>query len=226
MKKFNENGTVGLDIYKILKNPTRRKIIEIAMRNKEICNSTLAKLLNVTRSSITYHLKILENIGIIKLVREEDCGRGIKKKYYKLNDEYFNKYAKEESAIPLLFEIYKRLKEKFTDQELYKIGFDIGYEIYAKKVQSSELDKILEEISRIFNKEGVGVSEVINNKFRMYNCYSCSIIESATKLPRTSCIIEKGFIAGVLSKKLNKEVVIHTVKCRKVGDNYCEFEVL
>ncbi len=215
-----------MDIYKLLKNPTRRKIIEIAMRNKEICNSTLAKLLNVTRSSITYHLKILENIGIIKLIREEDCGRGIKKKYYKLNDEFFNKYTKEEGSAPLLFEIYKRLKEKFSSQELYKIGFDIGYEIYAKRVQSNDLSKILEEISKIFNKEGFGVSEVINNRFRMYSCYSCSMIEQATKSPRTSCNIEKGFIAGILTRKLNREVVIQTVRCRKVGDDYCEFDII
>ncbi len=214
-----------IDIYKLLKNPTRRKIIEIAMKNKEVCNSTLAKLLNVTRSSITYHLKILENVGIIKFIREEDCGRGIKKKYYKLNEKFFNRHPKEIPA-PLLFEIYKRLKEKFSDEELYKIGFEIGYNTYADKIQSNELTKILEEISKIFNREGFGISEVIDSKFRMYSCYSCSLIESTVKSHKISCNLERGLIVGILTKKLGREVTIQTLKCRKEGDDYCEFEIV
>ncbi|MCD6409309.1 MAG: hypothetical protein J7L98_03060 [Candidatus Verstraetearchaeota archaeon] len=43
--------------------------------------------------------------------------------------------------------------------------------------------------------------------------------------PRMGCIFTRGYLAGMVSTYFEKQVEVSEVKCRAVGDDYCEFRV-
>ena len=56
-------------IFKALSDPTRLKIIEL-LENKEICACEFAPLTKKAQPTVSQHLKILENAGIIASRKE------------------------------------------------------------------------------------------------------------------------------------------------------------
>jgi ArsR family transcriptional regulator len=54
---------------KALSDPTRLRIVEL-LRNGEICACKFVSLTNKSQPTVSQHLKILENAGILKSRRE------------------------------------------------------------------------------------------------------------------------------------------------------------
>ncbi|MHA1490511.1 MAG: ArsR/SmtB family transcription factor [Promethearchaeota archaeon] len=83
----DKKNPVLVKFFNALGNGTRLKILKI-LNDKDYCVCELEAILDMSQSSISHHLKILENIGLI---------RGIKKGYfthYELIIEEFQKYLK------------------------------------------------------------------------------------------------------------------------------------
>jgi len=81
------NGTNGMDLTKIITmNPIRSAIVGLLIMYKELSYTELSKKLGRSKSTIHPHLKKLEDIGVIRVSREEPRG-GTPAKYYEYNQE-------------------------------------------------------------------------------------------------------------------------------------------
>jgi DNA-binding transcriptional ArsR family regulator len=75
--------TVGAlaDIFKVLGDPTRVRILDVLSRGEE-CVCRLANLLGLTESAVSHQLRLLRNTRIVRARRD---GRQI---YYSLDDRH------------------------------------------------------------------------------------------------------------------------------------------
>ena len=69
------------NFYKIMGDPTRCKII-YALQQSELCVCDLAKILSMTKSSISHQLSKMRSHGVVK------CRRSGKEVYYSLDDAH------------------------------------------------------------------------------------------------------------------------------------------
>lgn len=70
------------DVFKALSDKTRRKILEL-LKEKDMTAGDIAEYFNITKASISHHLSILKQAG---LVSDERDGQFI---YYSLNTSVF-----------------------------------------------------------------------------------------------------------------------------------------
>lgn len=70
------------DVFKALSDKTRRKILEL-LKEKDMTAGDIAEYFNITKASISHHLSILKQAG---LVSDERKGQFI---YYSLNTSVF-----------------------------------------------------------------------------------------------------------------------------------------
>ncbi len=76
------------ETFKALSDPTRTKII-YSLSLKELCVCDLAKLVNLSISAVSHHLRILRNLKLVKFRKE---GRVV---YYSLDDEHIHNLFQE-----------------------------------------------------------------------------------------------------------------------------------
>ncbi|QSQ07750.1 Transcriptional repressor SmtB [Koleobacter methoxysyntrophicus] len=69
------------DIFKVLGDPTRMRIID-ALSHRELCVCDIAELLNMTPSAISHQLRILRNTRLVKYRKE---GKSV---FYSLDDDH------------------------------------------------------------------------------------------------------------------------------------------
>lgn len=84
-----------LKVFKALSNDNRLKIIEL-LDNEYLCACKLLEELNVSQSTISHHMKILEEANLVQSVKDG------KWKHYSINAETFNSlknyFARENNA--------------------------------------------------------------------------------------------------------------------------------
>jgi DNA-binding transcriptional ArsR family regulator len=81
-------------------HPTRMVLLQLLAKEKRTISS-VAKELNVHPANLTHHFKLLEKVGLIRLVEKKDNGKNLEKYYraiaynfeVKENDEAINKKA-------------------------------------------------------------------------------------------------------------------------------------
>jgi predicted transcriptional regulator len=87
MTESKNNDTNGMSLTKIINmNPIRASILTLLIMYPELSYTELSKKLGRSKSTIHPHLKKLEDIGVIRVSREERRG-GTPAKYYVYNRE-------------------------------------------------------------------------------------------------------------------------------------------
>ncbi len=87
MTESQNNNTNGMSLTKIISmNPIRGHIIALLIMYQELSYTELSKKMGRSKSTIHPHLKKLEEIGVIRVSREEPRG-GTPAKYYVYNRE-------------------------------------------------------------------------------------------------------------------------------------------
>ena len=111
---------------------------------------------------------------------------------------------------------------------VYLLGFKLG-RLAGEKYKTDEIteDFIIEDILS-FQAFGWGVPEIMELKLskprirlRFYELFECPSLRERTKNP--CCHFFRGYLAGLFSKFLNKNLSVKEVKCTAMGDPYCEF---
>lgn len=69
------------DIFKILADPTRARIV-FALSQVELCVCDLAALVGISISAVSHQLRLLRNLGLVKFRKEGRLA------YYTLSDEH------------------------------------------------------------------------------------------------------------------------------------------
>jgi DNA-binding transcriptional ArsR family regulator len=122
MSSHNSEGkhSIRIEVLKLMDNITRLRIILTILIFKKISLTKLSELLGRAKSTITHHIKKLENLGVIKSTRKESRG-SIDAKVYELIPGFLQKITfgyeafKKEEAISndmLFFRVIKLLFEQ------------------------------------------------------------------------------------------------------------------
>lgn len=67
-------------IFKALSDSTRLEILEM-IKDKELCACNILKKFNITQPTLSYHMKILKDVGLI------NCTKNGSWMHYSLNEE-------------------------------------------------------------------------------------------------------------------------------------------
>ncbi|MDW7733250.1 MAG: V4R domain-containing protein [Methanolobus sp.] len=236
------------EVAKIFSDRTRIKIIEL-LSEKELTNSQLAGLLNLSKPTISHHIRLLLDAGIVKISRTEHEKHGIQMKFYTVNPnilsvaehkqgvlmeqakkeihEMMNRGTGEKNVAKIAF--LRLLKSSMLntgielDKPLYDAGYDIGLNVISKQIKSSSLEGVLEELADIWKKLNLGAVELADaNRIRVKDCYQCGHMPDVGK---PLCPSDAGIIAGVLDKTIGKKHSVKEIKCWGTGYDICEFEI-
>jgi len=79
-----ENVELDVGVVRLFSDETRIRIMAALVENGEATNAQLADIIGKSKSSISYHLRILENCGFVKVSRTDYEGYGIPTKYYRV----------------------------------------------------------------------------------------------------------------------------------------------
>jgi hypothetical protein len=245
-----------LETAKLFSDETRLKILEL-LREEELTNSQLAKKLGLSKATITYHIKQLEEAGIIKVSKTEYEKHGIPMKYYTLRvhlvtmpkpekarrtyalkpefKQELGKLLREEpehldaEISKILLRIMKTaasMPEEEVDGLLYSLGYELGMEVMADKVEGGSLDEVIKGLSDYWGRTGLGDIEVVDRDealvMRIRECFDCV---SMPDIGKTLCYFDAGIFSGALEKKLGRKYAVRELKCWGSGYEYCEFEI-
>lgn len=88
IKKPIKKDDLQVLVFKALADPIRLEIIQyLKQMNHELACGEIGKAINISKTSGSYHFKLLESAGLITTRREA------REKYVTLDEENFNKYV-------------------------------------------------------------------------------------------------------------------------------------
>lgn len=98
---------------KLFSDKTRLKVVEL-LSEKELTNSQLAGMLNLSKSTISHHLKLLLDAQVVQISRIEHEEHGIQMKFYTVNPNILSIAALKEK-VPV-FKYGDYLMEQITNE--------------------------------------------------------------------------------------------------------------
>lgn len=136
---------------KLFADETRMRLLEI-LSEKEMTNSQLAKELGLSKATMTYHLKQLEEAGLIHVSRTEYERHGIPMKYYRVKVNLVSQLPRKRAAkiYSARGEFKERLAEllkkevKHLDDEVSRVL--LGIMKSAAGLPEEEVDSVLYSI--------------------------------------------------------------------------------
>jgi|Deesub1362A_J573_1020465.scaffolds.fasta_scaffold00160_4 hypothetical protein len=176
---------------RLLSDETRFKMVSL-LAEKEMTNSEISRELGVSKATVSHHLRLLEDNGVIEVARVEDTGK-IPKKYYRLKKEVIQLVDGKENSIKIKDELLvefldalkdipvrgdmnnevnvtflRLLKTAFfsagieADPLLYNEGYQIGYEVFYKSIEGEDLKDILTGLSKVWEEFKLGNVEIVS----------------------------------------------------------------
>lgn len=237
---------------KLFADNSRVRILEF-LSTGEMTNSQLARKLGLSKGTVSHHLKILEDAGIVHVARTQAETHGIPMKFYSLKVELIPlkkvetwKYAR------LKKELKRRLRDAFTEKHakevnitllraiksviqtaeidadgvLFNIGEELGKEVFSERIEGDILKDILEEVARIWEELDLGrIKLAMDSTCVKIRVFECFDCGGTPNIGRTFCFFDTGIITGILNTKLNGNYSVKEVKCSGTGYEYCEFEI-
>jgi hypothetical protein len=210
-----------LETAKLFSDETRMKLLEI-LSKEEMTNSQLARKVGLSKATMTYHLKQLEEAGLISVSRTEYEKHGIPMKYYKLKvhlvampsrEKSKRTYAAKDAFKGQLAELLKEGGEHL-DSEVSRVLHQIMKS--ATAMPEEEVDGLLYSLGYELGKEvmsekikGTALEDVLKELSSYWKHAHLGEIE----------IIEK-----------NDNVVLRVVECfdcvtmPDIGKNLCFFD--
>jgi predicted hydrocarbon binding protein/biotin operon repressor len=234
---------------KLFSDRTRLKIVEL-LSEKELTNSQLARMLDLSKPTISHHMKLLLDAGIVKISRTEHEGHGIQMKFYSVNPNILSIASINENK--LMEQISKEVQEALTasingsdsegniallrlikstilktgidmDKPFYDAGYNIGTNVIAEQIKASTREFAIQELAKIWKELKLGKIEIKGeNLIRVKDCYQCG---NMPNLGKTLCPSDAGIIAGVLDTICQKRYSVKETKCWGTGYDFCEFEI-
>jgi predicted hydrocarbon binding protein len=234
---------------KLFSDKTRLNILDL-LSEKEMTNSQLAGMLNLSKPTLSHHLKLLLDGGIVKISRVEHEEHGIQMKFYAVNPNILSIEALKDNK--LTEQISKEIQGALDarsglsgghansaflrmlkstildtgidmDKPFYDAGYKIGVNVVSKQVKANTQKEVLEELAVLWGKLKLGTVEIVSeNKIKVTDCYQCGDMPDMGK---PLCPSDAGIIAGVLDTVCGKRHSVIETKCWGTGYDFCEFEI-
>jgi hypothetical protein len=203
------------------------KRLEIVnLLTKPMTTSEIAKLLDLSKSTVSHHLKVLQKLKLVRVEREEIEKNFIRRYYIStLNtpDIIFPQEAKILADFRFTRdEFFRMLIRNLTLYNLgnplllKKVGIDVGYHLLSSKIG----DDVMKGIADLWEHLGLGSVRIKSDRIKIYDCYTCSGLD---KIGKPYCRLDEGIIEGILLKNTGRRHEVREVKCWGTGDDYCLF---
>ncbi len=224
------------------------KIIEL-LSERDLTNSQLAVLLNLSKPTISHHIRLLMDAGVLKISRITHEEHGIQMKFYTVNPNILSVVANKQGI--LMEQIKKEIQDIISrkteekndakiafmrllkssmlntgielDRPFYDAGYEIGSNVISKQIKGSRLEDVLKELAELWNRLNLGNIELVGTKkIQVKDCYQCSHMPDVGK---PLCASDAGVIAGVLDRATGKKHSVRETKCWGTGYDFCEFDI-
>jgi len=204
------------------------KLRILQLLRKPMTVTELARETGLSKATVSYHLRALQKLRLVKVERVEVC-RNFMKKYFVSVLSSPDLIAPQEVKIlsdftlsreEFLRTLLRLLNVLNLDNVIVrKAGFDLGYHSLAEKIDGNIQDGLAE----IWEKLNLGrVVESSKDRFVVEDCYNCSGLPAIGK---PYCRIDEGIIEGVLCSKTGERKRVREIRCWGTGDECCEFEI-
>lgn len=180
-QEIKDKTKQGIELFKLINNETRLRLILLLLINQKISLSSLSVLLNRTKGTVLHHLKKLDNLGFIKTTRREPLRGYIEANIYELvpnfydffniltiNDENLKKLGKKMQSDILHYAILKDrliiqiLINIFKLTSLFHQGLDINKAVW-------ESDSFEDYLNFYFhNRINYKIYFLSEKKFKLY----------------------------------------------------------
>ncbi len=217
-------------VYRALDSSTRLEILRLITKGPHKALE-IAKKLGIELSTVRYHLKALESVGLIK-VDESRGGVGKPKFYYRLSDSIPLLSSPKRQYFYLADSLISRLRSILGESEFRKIitkagesiGFDVINELAkAHQVERWTIEKFKDYYVDKYLAELAGEPRIAEYTKRrlVYHIFNCAFKELALKYPHEIChALEEGQVQGI-SRALG--IKLTRTKCIGCGNQFCEF---
>jgi DNA-binding transcriptional ArsR family regulator len=102
-----------MDVFGALADPTRRKILDLIVREGPVAASEIARPFDITPSAISQHLKILAEANVVSVQRQG------KFRLYQVNFEELRKLSDWISGLALsIHESFNRLDDAISQEDI------------------------------------------------------------------------------------------------------------
>jgi len=222
-----------MDQSKLLANRIRQEILRMTAE-KDMTVTEIAKRLSLTKATVSHHIKLLQNAGLIRVAGTEIAGNFVKKYYRSILGDITPINCAEEK----LFSEFKRSLDHYsflklmvkslgltsiqTGHEIFlkKVGFDLGYHVLADMVDREDFQ---ESLIKLWKKLEMGeITEFVKNRLTVEDCYFCKDLPYSGY---TYCRQDEGIIEGILLRKFGERYRVNEKKCTGTGNEVCEFEI-
>ncbi len=242
------------DYAKLMADSARREIIDLLASEGEMTVTELASRLQITKATVSHHIKKLYNAGIVKVVRIEPT-RGIPKKYFALSTEFLP-----ENTHNIYPEVMNKLEDEFEDLiknkkkrnigdevnisflKLYKSallstgfemdrvlkdqGYELGNNVFSTAVTGKNIEEVLESLKSFWEGFKLGKLEIVEvGKKSIIRVKDCYQCMEMPNIGKPLCPTDEGLIQGIIEAKLGGKYSVKEVKCWGTGYNFCEFEI-
>lgn len=178
----------------LTENPTRKKIIMLLKKNREMTVEDLSKEIKITAMGVRQHLLILERNGIVEYVtRKQGVGRpGFLYKLTEYAENLFPKNYQELAEFILtdiseregrerIMDIFRRRKEKLFNERIRFLS------------EKTELRDRVTALAELLDKEGNMVELDENERYFKIKQYNCPIHKVAMRF-KEACINDRDLI--------------------------------
>jgi uncharacterized protein len=230
----------------VVKSPVKSTILSF-LKEKDMSFEEIVKRTGKSKSTVSAHLTALSKEGIIESRHDPTDQR---KKIFFISSRFLGNLnpdklkEQEEQKVDFLiknlinqgnpFEFFRLMFHTLRveliqeginiDPLLHQVGIKIG-EAFYQKLEDENTDKLLVNLARFWEDNGLGRIEVENNNpliLRAYDCFECGLLPN---LGESACALDSGILKTVFSAHLGQKITVEETKCYARGDKYCCFVI-
>nr|WP_319374120.1 V4R domain-containing protein [uncultured Methanobacterium sp.] len=246
-KSDNVHIYIAPDGPKIIESPIKAEILSM-LEKEELYFDEILTRINKSKPTLSSHLKVLEDKGIIgsksdpvdkrkklffikakQLVEfstnlEVDINMTDYIKSYMLN---VNDQSDFNSLLFRTIRIFLLNSGMDINPLLYNMGVLIGESFYEQyqEVSLLNIEDMVITIGKMWEQFSGGRFELVNKDPLTINIDGNLECDKMPNLKRPMCAISSGIFEAVFSNYFQSEVSVNEVKCHANGDGYCSFEI-
>ncbi|MFQ5761403.1 MAG: V4R domain-containing protein [Candidatus Bathyarchaeia archaeon] len=228
----------------------------VALLSKQPHSVTeLAKLLRVSKATISYHVGILKKRNIAQLSSQEPERRGFVRKLYTATDtpsspieekcdafvtSTLEKLLKDlersppeevgkriQGTILSLFHVLQYVNKEKHARIVRAFGNRLARHYVTHKIHANTFMKAVSQLKMFYEKHDMG-TVVVTELTRIRSrlrVYDCIECPNIPLIGAVQCSFDEGLMEGVLESKLCQRWSVDETRCKADGSQYCEFRI-
>jgi predicted ArsR family transcriptional regulator len=220
--------------FEVLSSPTRLEIYRSLLKGS-LDTEELSRLVGLSRSTLRFHLRILESAGLVSHRSEEPKARGRPRIVWEVDREvHITGFPSRHYDLlsDILFRtIYKlESRRERVAEALSAVGREVGRELIERISREKTVARWgPQEFCRYFVKENLEGAGIVSDVERctgeeaVFSYYNCPFQELATRYTRELCDdLDRGFYQGMV-EAMGGGIEFRRTSCIAHGDGKCSY---